>query len=87
MMALMALNEVLDRGRDIAKLQVAASAQLMRDVFRHIFRPALRGVEGYDAEGVAVLTLQKARDCGLQVRILAVRFNKCPTRASEIILD
>jgi hypothetical protein len=40
----MALNEIRDRGGQLAHLQIAATAQFGGDIFRSIFRPALGGI-------------------------------------------
>jgi hypothetical protein len=48
-------DEIRDRGWQLAQLQIAAAAQFAGDVFGNIFRPAFGGVEGDDADRVAVL--------------------------------
>ncbi|WP_161852535.1 hypothetical protein [Bradyrhizobium sp. CCBAU 051011] len=51
----MPFDEIRDRGWQLAQLQIAAAAQFAGDVFGNIFRPAFGGVEGDDADRVAVL--------------------------------
>ena len=52
---LMALDEVLNAGRHVPQLQIAAPAQLMGNVFRDVLRPAFGCVEGDDPDRVLVL--------------------------------
>jgi hypothetical protein len=52
------LDKIRDRRGKIAHLQIAATTQFARDIFGNIFRPALAGIEGDDADGVAILTGQ-----------------------------
>ena len=47
------LHELDNRSRHLAELSIS-SVQLIGDVDSHVARPALSGIEGYDANGLAV---------------------------------
>ena len=56
---LVPFDKISDRRRKLAHLQIAATAQFARDVFRNVFRPAFGGIEGDDADRVAILAGQQ----------------------------
>ena len=62
----MPLDEILQVGRQFARLLGAASAQLVRHVFRDVPRPTLCRVESDDANGTAVLAVKQIRDDGFE---------------------
>jgi hypothetical protein len=39
----MSVDEILQAGRDVDQLQIAAAMDLAGDVFGNVFRPALQG--------------------------------------------
>jgi hypothetical protein len=63
----MALDEALKRWRHIITGKTKAAHNLPRDIVRDIFRPTLGSVEGYDANGVVVLTGDQIGDRGFQI--------------------
>ena len=60
---LIPFHEIRDRSGDLAHLQIAAAAQFAGDVLGNIFRLALGGIEGDDADRVTIL----ARSIGLEL--------------------
>ena len=55
----MPLNEILNGRWRISDLEIAAPAQFAGYIFRNVFRPALGGIEGDDADRVAILAGQQ----------------------------
>jgi hypothetical protein len=53
------LDKIRDRRAKISHLQIAATTQFASDVFGNIFRPAFGGIEGDDADRVAILADQQ----------------------------
>ena len=51
---LMPFDEIRDHSGDLSHLQIAATAQFAGDVLGNIFRPALGGIEGDDADRVVL---------------------------------
>jgi hypothetical protein len=68
----MSIDEVLQIRRHVAQLQIAAPAQLGRNIGRAVPRPAFSGVECEDAGRVAVLAIQQVRDGGLKIGRLVI---------------
>jgi hypothetical protein len=48
-------DKIRNRRRKLAHLQIAATAQFAGDIFGNVFRPVLGGIEGDDADRIAVL--------------------------------
>jgi hypothetical protein len=69
---LMAIHEILNVRWDVAQLKIAASAQLIGDVFGDVFGPASCGVERNHTDRVLILTGQQVRDHGFQVGCLKI---------------
>src|SRR5260370_38745674 len=84
--ALVPLDELFQRGRQIARLVRTALAQRLGEVFGNIPRPALGSIETNDANGVAVLAVQQIRDDGFEIGIFYVGLAPClPKPAAEVI--
>ena len=64
----MPLDELLNVGWHIARLEIAASAQFLSNVFGDVVRPSLFGVEGDDADRIVVLARKEILNNGFQVR-------------------
>jgi hypothetical protein len=61
------LDEIRDRGGQLAHLQIAATAQFAGDVFGNVFRPALGGIKGDDADRIAILAAQQVLNYRFEV--------------------
>jgi hypothetical protein len=59
-------------------------AKLVGDVCRHVTRPTLRRVEGYDAQRVVILAAHEITDQSLAVGVLFVRLASSPTKPAEV---
>jgi hypothetical protein len=57
--AFVPICEILQVKRDVSRLKVAAAAQFAGDILGNIFRPALGGIEGDDADRVTILAGQQ----------------------------
>ncbi|MBR1153723.1 hypothetical protein [Bradyrhizobium sp. JYMT SZCCT0428] len=57
----------------------------MRDVLGDVFGPSLRGIEGDDADRIAVLTAQQVLNCRLDVGGLAIGFAPSAAVFAKII--
>jgi hypothetical protein len=71
--ALVPLDELFQRGRQIARLVRTALAQRLGEVFGNIPRPALGSIETNDANGVAVLAVQQILYDGFEIGIFRRR--------------
>jgi len=60
-------NELLEVGRQLGPLQIAAPPDLHGDILGDIARPSLSGVEAHDPQGVLVLARQEIGDDGFEV--------------------
>ena len=67
LLATSCLDERLHRPRHIAIFD-QASAQLVGDVLGDVARPALGGVEGDDAQRIAILAIDQVADQRLPIR-------------------
>ena len=72
--ALVPFDKIRDRRGKIPHLQIAATAQFARDVFRNVFRPALGGIEGDDADRVAILAGQQVLNYRFEVGGFVIGF-------------
>jgi hypothetical protein len=52
---LMPFDKILDGGRHVAHLKIAAPAQLVGDILGNILRPAIGGIEADDADRAMVM--------------------------------
>ena len=66
----MPFDEIRDHSGDLAHLQIAATAQFAGDVLGNIFRPALGGIEGDDADRVTILAGQQVLNYRFDVGVL-----------------
>jgi hypothetical protein len=71
---LVPFDKIRDRGGEFAHLQIAATAQFAGDIFGNVFRPALGGIEGDDADRVAVLAGQQVSNDGFEVGGFVIGF-------------
>jgi hypothetical protein len=55
-------------------LQIAATAQFVRDVFGNVFRPTFGGVEGDDADRVVILVGEQVLNYGFEVGGFVIGF-------------
>jgi hypothetical protein len=83
--SIVSIDEVLQRCRHVAQLQIAAPAQLDRDVGGNIARPALDGIEGENAYRVFVLALEQVHDHDLEVGCLTVGFAPDPAKPAQVV--
>src|SRR6266536_53228 len=65
------LHELLHRKWHLVVLGKAPS-QLVGDIYRHVARPSLGGVEGDDARGMAILAFHQVTDQRLAVGVLFI---------------
>jgi hypothetical protein len=72
--AFVPICEILQVKRDVSRLQVAATAQLARDVFGNVFRPTFGGIEGDDADRVAILAGQQVLNYRFEVGGFVIGF-------------
>jgi hypothetical protein len=61
--SLVPFDKIRDRGGQLTRLQIAATAQFAGDVLGNIFRPALGGIEGDDVDRVTIF----GRSTGLEL--------------------
>ena len=71
---LMPFDEIRDHSGDLAHLQIAATAQFAGDVLGNIFRPALGGIEGDDADRVTILAGQQVLNYRFEVGGFVIGF-------------
>jgi hypothetical protein len=78
------VHEFFPRRGEIARLLRTASAQLVGHVLRDIPPLALGGIEGDDANRIAILPIEQVGDDGLDIRVLDVSLAPClPIRAPK----
>ena len=70
----MPLNEILNGRWRISHLEIAAPAQLAGYILRNIFGPALGGIEGDDADRVALLAGQQVLNYRFEVGGFVIGF-------------
>jgi hypothetical protein len=83
--AFVAIGEILQEERDISRLQIAAPAQLVGDVFRDVLRPALGSVKGDHADRVFVLPGQQISDDSLKVGPFVIGLALDCAKAAEVV--
>ena len=66
-MSLVPFDKIGDRGGQLTRLQIAATVQFAGDVLGNIFRPALGGIEGDDADRVTILAGQQVLNYRFEV--------------------
>jgi hypothetical protein len=84
---LVPLDEILKIKRHIAALQVAAPAELVGDVARHILRPFFGGVKTDNPDRVPLLPLDHVDYDGFKVGPLDVGFAVSSTVSAEVVND
>jgi len=84
---LVVLDEIMNAGRHVPHLQIAAAAQLLGDIFGGVLRPAFDGVEGDNPDGVFVLAREQIEDHGFQIGALDAGFPIDAPVAPEIVDD
>ena len=70
----MPFDEIRDHSGDLSHLQIAATAQFAGDVLGNIFRPALGGIEGDDADRVTILAGQQVLNYRFEVGGFVIGF-------------
>ena len=71
---LMPLDEILNGGWHISRLQIAAPAKFVSHILGNVLRPALVRIEGDDADRIIVLARKEILNNGFQVRGFVVGF-------------
>jgi len=79
------LDEILNAGRNVSQLQIAAPPQFPGDVLRHVTRLALELVEAEYPDRVFVLAIEQVENDGLKIGGLEFRFAPDPAEPAEII--
>ena len=80
-----AVHEFFQGGGEIARLLRTASAQLVGHVLRDIPPPALGGIEGDDANRIAILPIEQVRDEGFKIGVLDVGLAPCSPALAEVV--
>jgi hypothetical protein len=71
---LVPFNEIRDLSGQLAHLQIATAAQFAGDFFGDIFRPAVGGIEGDDANRVIILADQEVSNDRFEVGAFVIGF-------------
>ena len=65
--------------------RIGSNAGAAGDVIRNVFRPALGGVEGDDAERLLILPLQQIHDDGFEIGVSEISFGPDPAEPAEVV--
>jgi hypothetical protein len=81
----MPIDKIMNAGRDVADLQIAASTQFGCNIDRNIPRPAVGDVKRDDADRVGILPVEQVLDDVLNVGSLNVAFAIDQAEPAEIV--
>jgi hypothetical protein len=79
------IGEILKKEGNIAHLQIAASAQVLSNLYRNVRRPVFGGVESNYLDRIAVLACKQALNNGLQVGPLVLGLRPSSAGFSKIV--
>jgi hypothetical protein len=82
---LVAVDEILQKERNVALQHIAAPTQLLGDIGGYVLRPVLGGIEGNHADRAFILTGQKVGDDSLQLGRAVVGFPPDPAESAKMV--